>query len=980
MMSSPLLRTLLLGATLAACPLLPSAAPPKAAQDTATYRAWIEEMKRNDRGPFSGVRWYCKDGTDWPPKAYACASRGGGIQHGQWSAHTRELRARGWLVANVLALPPKEKVVLPADPVNAQGQLLIEKYLVAADDGWIFRRAQYLRGAVQEEDERDGAHALLVALASRPDWIEGRWLMLRASARLLPHGRDEASMQKVRQTAASLADRDAGFQRLRAKIHNAPDAADAASVREYAGKVKDSAQRARLEALAADIDAVYRPRPLGDDLAAVARAVASRAPALHQALVDTDRTWSAATTDADRFGVTATLLATLRDLAPGVKSGTDRLQVIDLSLAAEAENLRLGSALRDTMASASRQANLALLRAGLQASYGTGLLGRRQVQALDTSLDTVKADEVDLATYRAALADLARVPAWGTQTLRFHFGLAAAKLTEIEPKADLFVQDQVRGSPLLLFSQLLDGLTRDANRAAGVQHKVFGRDVGVGFTALNPGLARGTLVTRPDMKRLDTFRATSIYVLPETVAELTPVGGILTTGAGNPLSHVQLLARNLGIPNVAIDESVQGLLQPHDGKPVVFAVSPAGLVELADDGPQWNAVFGQTVATGGNEVFEADLAKLDLTRRDFVSLDDLRAADSGRIVGPKAAKVGELRSRFPDHVVKGVAIPFGLYRQAVLERPFKATGKTFFQWMIERFRALEALPANSPEAERASEALRAEIYDTILRTDPGPQFRDRLRAAMAKEFGAGFQGGVFVRSDTNVEDLPGFTGAGLNLTLPNVVGFEAVMKALASVWASPYTPRAWAWRQAHMRGPEHVYPAVLLMQTVPAEKSGVMITQDVDTGDRGVLSLAVNEGVGGAVEGQAAESLRVRTSDARVRLMAVATAPTRMVPQASGGVALLPATGAETLLQAAEIRALIDFAAQIPKQFPQLDANGGLAAADVEFAFVGGKLWLLQIRPFNESRQARGSQYLAGMDRALADPQQRRVNLKERPQ
>ena len=94
---------------------------------------------------------------------------------------------------------------------------------------------------------------------------------------------------------------------------------------------------------------------------------------------------------------------------------------------------------------------------------------------------------------------------------------------------------------------------------------------------------------------------------------------------------------------------------------MVFAVSPAGLVELADDGPAWNAVFGQTVATGGNEVFEADLGKLDLTRRDFISLDDLRATDSGRIVGPKAAKVGELRSRFPDHVVKGVAIPFGLY-------------------------------------------------------------------------------------------------------------------------------------------------------------------------------------------------------------------------------------------------------------------------------------------------------------------------------
>ena len=53
---------------------------------------------------------------------------------------------------------------------------------------------------------------------------------------------------------------------------------------------------------------------------------------------------------------------------------------------------------------------------------------------------------------------------------------------------------------------------------------------------------------------------------------------------------------------------------------------------------------------------------------------------------------------------------------------------------------------------------------------------------------ADFNGGVFVRSDTNVEDLPGFTGAGLNLTVFNVVGFDNIVKAISEVWASPYTP------------------------------------------------------------------------------------------------------------------------------------------------------------------------------------------------
>ena len=141
-----------------------------------------------------------------------------------------------------------------------------------------------------------------------------------------------------------------------------------------------------------------------------------------------------------------------------------------------------------------------------------------------------------------------------------------------------------------------------------------------------------------------------------------------------------------------------------------------------------------------------------------------------------------------------------------------------------------------------------------------------------------------MRSDTNVEDLPGFTGAGLNRTLPNIVGFDNLTQAIAEVWASPYTARAFAWRQNHLRGPEHVYPAVLLMPTVPSEKSGVMVTQDLDTGDRSVLSVAVNEGIGGAVDGQAAESLRIDTRTGAVRVLATATAPRRMLPRLGGGL------------------------------------------------------------------------------------------------
>ena len=940
------------------------------------YRRWIVEMKEAPRGPFSGIKWYCKDGSVFPPTEYACAKRGGGVQHGEWSDRTKQMRSQGYKVATLLAGIDATKAVAAPDFPDTYAQLLVEKFLVATDEGWIMRRALFYRGALQEEDEREGARNLLQAMAMRPEWTGYRFVALRTGARMLPHGQDTASAQKVRQLAASLSDRDPGFASLRAKIHGTPEAADAARVRGYAGTSGSSDLRARYEELAAEIDRVYQPTPLEQTLDASIRAF-GREAALQQSLRDARAAFVRDTDVVSRYRLTSELLASLRRALPTIKSAPDRLRALDLSLAVEDENLRLASVIRDAVEKAPRGGNVILLRAAAEAAFGTGALNERERNALQKSFDTLGASEVPLRTYMAELRYLGLVPGWGTQQLRFQFGEAMDKLAVIEPKAELFVQDLLRGSPLLFYAQLLDPLNRDANRLAGVRNTVFGREVGAGFNALNPGIARGVLHTNADMQRADQFLADGIYVLPETVSDLPPIAGILTAGAGNPLSHVQLLARNLGIPNVAVDQSVLPMLKPADGRRVVLAVSYAGLVEIADDGAQWDAVLGKPQQAATNVMFEPDLKKLDLSVRSFVSLNVLRAKDSGRIVGPKAAKLGELKANFPDRVAPGVGLPFGLYRATVLDRPYSNSGKTVYEWMVESFRKLEAMPAGSAEAAQAAERLRAEIYSTILKTDPGPQFREQLRAAMAKEFGADFRGGVFIRSDTNVEDLPGFTGAGLNLTLFNIVGFENVVKGILEVWASPYTPRAWAWRQAHMKGPEHIYPAVLLLRTVPSDKSGVMITQDVDTGDRNVLSVAVNEGVGGAVEGQAAESVRIDKRTGSVRLMAAATAPRRMVPQATGGIAKLPTSGTETLLQPAEVQQLIAFSDEITRKFQQHDDRGQPAAADVEFAFVGGRLSLLQIRPFNESRQAQASAHLAKMDQALEKNLDRMVNLRE---
>jgi len=251
--------------------------------------------------------------------------------------------------------------------------------------------------------------------------------------------------------------------------------------------------------------------------------------------------------------------------------------------------------------------------------------------------------------------------------------------------------------------------------------------------------------------------------------------------------------------------------------------------------------------------------------------------------------------------------------------------------------------------------------------DPGAAFEVQLRSDLETHFGSDDAGGVFVRSDTNVEDLAGFTGAGLNQTIPNVIGYDAILQAIRDVWSSPFTERAYSWRQSHMSKPEYVFPAVVVQRAFASEKSGVMVTADVESGDQNFITVAVNEGVSGAVDGQPAEGLLIDTRSSETKLLSQATTPERTVLASDGGVSKRPASGGDVVLTPGEVKQLVAFAKSVPARFPSLrTASGDPVPADIEFAFRGGRLALLQIRPFNESRRAQRSQYLAQLDAAFA--------------
>ena len=183
-----------------------------------------------------------------------------------------------------------------------------------------------------------------------------------------------------------------------------------------------------------------------------------------------------------------------------------------------------------------------------------------------------------------------------------------------------------------------------------------------------------------------------------------------------------------------------------------------------------------------------------------------------------------------------------------------------------------------------------------------------------------------------------------------------------------------------MQAPEHVYASVLLMKSVPAEKSGVLVTADIDSGQPGWLTIAVSEGVGGAVSGQTAEELRINIQSGSVRLMAHATEPYKRVLLREGGVAKVRASGLEAVLNETEIKLLMEFAVNVPERFPSLrESHGQPVPADIEFGFYQNRLMLFQIRPFLESVKARKNLLLNSLDDRLIQNHHKVVNLNQIP-
>jgi phosphoenolpyruvate synthase/pyruvate phosphate dikinase len=248
--------------------------------------------------------------------------------------------------------------------------------------------------------------------------------------------------------------------------------------------------------------------------------------------------------------------------------------------------------------------------------------------------------------------------------------------------------------------------------------------------------------------------------------------------------------------------------------------------------------------------------------------------------------------------------------------------------------------------------LRENIYNIKLTAEFKADLENQFQKVFSKPIG---QVPVFLRSDTNMEDLKDFTGAGLNLTKFNILNEENIYEGIKEVWASPFTERSYKWRQSYLNNPENVYPSILVIPSVNVDYSGVIITKDINNGSDQDMTVAFSRGVGGAVDGQRAETYIIKEDKYYDLISPSREAKYRTIPS-TGGSSVETANFSEPILTDGNMADLIEIVNKVKEEIPKnTDMQGPY---DIELGFKDNKIWLFQIRPFVENKTANTSDYL----------------------
>ncbi|MDX2031638.1 MAG: PEP/pyruvate-binding domain-containing protein, partial [Blastocatellia bacterium] len=448
------------------------------------------------------------------------------------------------------------------------------------------------------------------------------------------------------------------------------------------------------------------------------------------------------------------------------------------------------------------------------------------------------------------------------------------------------------------------------------------------YVALNVARGVGMLRILDRVTDETILERNEIVVLKEPTISLTPVAGVITAAFATPLAHVNLLAKGWGIPNASIRDADR-LFQALNGRYVYF--------ETREDGYTLRpAETSETLEAGRRLAARSDLLtpEADLEFREFTPLTAQRRRDARRF-GAKSAHLGEVAHALRTGRVQGIvvpqgfAIPFFHYAQFLQENRLEEP--------ILEMLGNDRFNHDAPYRKAQLAALRERIRQGPL----NPAFARAVLRQRRAQLG---DAGVFVRSSTNSEDLPNFSGAGLYTSVPNVRDDAALLDAIRTVWASLWNFEAYEARESFGINHAAVYPAVLIQVGVNAEAAGVLITANpFDKEDRASVYINAKRGLGiRVVEGRRVpEQVLYNPRSTAVRVLTRSGDDTMLTFDAQGGVREVRIEPNRIVLADGLVRALARAALQIERLFGSRDQ-------DIEWITVGRKIHIVQSRPYVE--------------------------------
>jgi phosphohistidine swiveling domain-containing protein len=199
---------------------------------------------------------------------------------------------------------------------------------------------------------------------------------------------------------------------------------------------------------------------------------------------------------------------------------------------------------------------------------------------------------------------------------------------------------------------------------------------------------------------------------------------------------------------------------------------------------------------------------------------------------------------------------------------------------------------------------------------------------------------VAVRSSATAEDLPESSFAGQQDTYLNVVADEDLLRAVVDCWSSLWTARAMGYRARRGIAQVDLALAVVVQDMVTAEVSGVLFTANPLTGKRTEMVIEATFGLGEAIVSGHVDPDRyvVAARTGQIESRALGTKSLAIQGQPGGGTIAVSAGEANRYaLPEAVVGELADLGRDVDGFFgtPQ----------DIEWAWAGGRLHLLQSRP-----------------------------------